>query len=133
MGTQPPPHKTFDTETTRILESRERATTYLPSPSTPQLVLLAVPLFLSVFAISAMDAFFRSLMKGSSLVTKDAAIKGRSTAVRVAETHYVLKGNKMSAPFPDPMRVAVFATGCFWGTEKGFWRLPGVYATAVVS
>ena len=65
------------------------------------------------------------------MVTKDTAIKGRATALKVADTHYVLKGNRMSAPFPDPMRIAVFATGCFWGTEKGFWRLPGVYSTAV--
>eukprot|EP00808_Paulinella_micropora_P005942 g65654.t1 len=45
--------------------------------------------------------------------------------------HYVLKTNRMMPPWPQGMEVMVLATGCFWGTEKGFWRLPGVYSTAV--
>ena len=46
--------------------------------------------------------------------------------------HYVLK-NKMEPPYPDHLKVAVFANGCFWGSEKGIWRLPGggIYTTAV--
>ena len=51
--------------------------------------------------------------------------------MEVAETHYVLKGNRIQPPFPDGMETCVFGTGCFWGTEKGFWRMPGVYSTAV--
>merc|ERR1712037_1006068 len=49
----------------------------------------------------------------------------------VAETHYVLKGNRIQPPFPEGIQTCVFGTGCFWGTEKGFWRMPGVYSTAV--
>lgn len=48
-----------------------------------------------------------------------------------SEYHYVRKANVWREPFPEHLRVAVFACGCFWGTEKAFWRLPGVYSTAV--
>jgi len=73
-------------------------------------------------------------MGGStSMVSKAAALKGRDTKMRVAATHYVLKGNKMEGPYPAGMKVAVLANGCFWGSEKGIWRLPGggIYSTAV--
>eukprot|EP00927_Polykrikos_kofoidii_P032840 TRINITY_DN27855_c0_g1_i1.p1 TRINITY_DN27855_c0_g1~~TRINITY_DN27855_c0_g1_i1.p1 ORF type:complete len:616 (-),score=60.77 TRINITY_DN27855_c0_g1_i1:68-1915(-) len=45
--------------------------------------------------------------------------------------HYVLRDNRMREPFPIGYSVCAFAAGCFWGAEKGFWRLPGVYSTAV--
>lgn len=51
--------------------------------------------------------------------------------MKVADTHYVLKGNQITPPFPKGIQSCVFGTGCFWGSEKGFWRLPGVYSTAV--
>ena len=45
--------------------------------------------------------------------------------------HYVRSANRLVPPFPSGLQSCVFAAGCFWGTEKGFWRLPGVYSTAV--
>merc|ERR1712127_785150 len=48
----------------------------------------------------------------------------------VTNKHYIT-GNPIQGPFPDNLKVAIWGTGCFWGTEKGFWRLPGVYSTAV--
>jgi len=48
-----------------------------------------------------------------------------------ADFHYVRSANRLVPPFPDGLQMCVFAAGCFWGTEKGFWRLPGVYSTAV--
>ena len=47
-----------------------------------------------------------------------------------AENHYILDSRQVP-PFPEGLQMCVFAAGCFWGTEKGFWRLPGVYSTAV--
>jgi peptide-methionine (S)-S-oxide reductase len=50
--------------------------------------------------------------------------------MQVPETHFV-NGHRILAPFPAGLERAVFAMGCFWGAEKTFWQLPGVYSTAV--
>lgn len=50
--------------------------------------------------------------------------------MEIAESHYVLK-NPMKGPWPEGFQRVVFANGCFWGSEKGAWRLPGAYSTAV--
>jgi peptide-methionine (S)-S-oxide reductase len=48
----------------------------------------------------------------------------------VPESHFVL-GTPLKPPFPDGIEQAVFGLGCFWGAEKAFWQVPGVYTTAV--
>ena len=48
----------------------------------------------------------------------------------VAETHHV-NGHPLEAPFPEGLRQAVLGMGCFWGAERLFWEMPGVYTTAV--
>ncbi len=63
------------------------------------------------------------------LPTADTALPGRDTAVRVAPKHLVL-GTPMVGPWPGGTEVAVLGMGCFWGIERLFWRLPGVYSTA---
>ena len=79
-----------------------------------------------------LDKFMRMVQgKGAELVNKSAALRGRANSTRVSDTHFVLKGHKMKGPWDAPLQTAVFATGCFWGAEKGFWRMPGVYTTAV--
>jgi len=64
------------------------------------------------------------------MVSKEAALKGRAEPMEVGPTHYVLK-NPMKGPWPAGFKTLVVANGCFWGSEKGMWRLPGVYSTAV--
>ena len=62
--------------------------------------------------------------------TSEEALAGRDQVMAVPKSHYV-NGNLMSPPFPDGLQLAMFGLGCFWGAEKKFWMLPGVYSTAV--
>jgi peptide-methionine (S)-S-oxide reductase len=67
----------------------------------------------------------------TQLVSPENALPGRSEpGFQVPETHAVL-GNPLKPPFPEGIEVAYFALGCFWGAEQLFWRLDGVYSTAV--
>jgi peptide-methionine (S)-S-oxide reductase len=58
------------------------------------------------------------------------ALPGRSEKMRVASRHFVI-GHTLVPPFPAEMEMAMFGMGCFWGAERCFWQLPGVYSTAV--
>jgi len=68
--------------------------------------------------------------KKLELPTTAEALPGRSTALQVPETHFV-NGHRIVPPYPAGMQLAHFGLGCFWGAEKAFWTLPGVYSTAV--
>ena len=68
--------------------------------------------------------------KSLTLPTKADALPGRTERVRVPSAHFV-NGNRLEPPFPDGLQRALFAMGCFWGAERKFWQLPGVYTTAV--
>jgi peptide-methionine (S)-S-oxide reductase len=58
------------------------------------------------------------------------ALPGRSTPMAVPARHFV-NGNPLKPPFPNGTRLAMFGMGCFWGAERLFWELPGVYSTMV--
>ena len=59
------------------------------------------------------------------------ALPGRDTRpFKVPETHFVL-GTPLEPPFPEGVETAIFGMGCFWGPEREFWQVPGVYTTAV--
>ncbi|PYR07939.1 MAG: peptide-methionine (S)-S-oxide reductase [Acidobacteria bacterium] len=58
------------------------------------------------------------------------SLPGRSDRMAITETHFVNR-NRIAPPFPDGLRQVVFAMGCFWGAERKFWKLNGVYSTAV--
>jgi peptide-methionine (S)-S-oxide reductase len=72
-------------------------------------------------------SMFRS--KAEMPSAKDA-LPGRSAPLAVPPSHFV-NGRRIVAPFPAGLSEAVFGLGCFWGAEKLFWQLPGVYSTAV--
>ncbi len=65
-----------------------------------------------------------------TLPTAEQALPGRTDPIVVADKHIVL-GSRMREPFPEGMQVAMFGAGCFWGVEKKFWQVPGVYSTQV--
>jgi peptide-methionine (S)-S-oxide reductase len=58
------------------------------------------------------------------------ALPGRSQALPTAENHFV-NGAPLKGPYPEGFEKAMFGLGCFWGAERKFWSLPGVYVTAV--
>ena len=61
---------------------------------------------------------------------KDDALPGRQEKMPVPEAHFVNRA-RLQPPFPEGLERAVFGLGCFWGAEKKFWQVPGVYTTAV--
>jgi peptide-methionine (S)-S-oxide reductase len=62
--------------------------------------------------------------------TAAEALPGRPDPMPVPERHFV-SGNRIVPPFPEGHELADLGLGCFWGAEKAFWKLPGVYSTAV--
>jgi peptide-methionine (S)-S-oxide reductase len=67
----------------------------------------------------------------AQMVSAEDALPGRSEpGFQVPETHAVL-GTPLKPPFPEGVEVAYFALGCFWGAERLFWEMEGVYSTAV--
>lgn len=71
--------------------------------------------------------FFR---KPAALPTAEEALPGRDTPMRVPARHHV-NGNPLTTPFPAGLEVADFGLGCFWGAERKFWQVPGVWSTSV--
>ncbi len=67
----------------------------------------------------------------STMPKPEEALKGRAEKMPVPAAHHVLKGARLEPPFPAGTQKALFALGCFWGAEKKFWQVPGVYTTAV--
>ena len=68
--------------------------------------------------------------KKLTLPTVREALPGRSEKMPVPSGHYV-NGHPLQPPFPAGMESAIFGLGCFWGAERKFWQLEGVYTTAV--
>ena len=69
------------------------------------------------------------LNKKSILPLESEALHGRDEEVEVPAEHFV-KGTPLKGPFPDNLKEAIFGMGCFWGVERRFWELDGVYSTA---
>ena len=73
---------------------------------------------------------FAFMKKMKTLLPAASTLPGRAATMPVPEKHFV-NGNRIAPPFPEGMERAVFGLGCFWGAEKLFWNIPGVYSTAV--
>jgi peptide-methionine (S)-S-oxide reductase len=66
----------------------------------------------------------------TSPVVAENALHGRSTAIPTAENHFV-NGHPLKGPYPAGAETIIFALGCYWGAERKFWGIPGVWVTAV--
>jgi peptide-methionine (S)-S-oxide reductase len=71
-----------------------------------------------------------SFRKKLEMPAAETALPGRADPIPTAEKHFV-SGRPLKGPYPDGMERAVFGLGCFWGAEKAFWQIPGVWVTAV--
>ena len=73
--------------------------------------------------------FFMS-QKKSEMISSEAALSGRDTALTTAKTHF-LSGRPLKAEVPLDMQKAMFGMGCFWGVERMFWSIDGIWLTRV--
>lgn len=62
--------------------------------------------------------------------TPEVALPGQANPIPTATNHFV-NGHPLKGPYPDGFETAVFGMGCFWGAERLFWKMPGVWVTAV--
>lgn len=67
--------------------------------------------------------------KKTRMPASEEALAGRPEPIPTASTHFVT-GRPLKGPWPDNLKTIMFGMGCFWGVERLFWQVPGVYATA---
>jgi peptide-methionine (S)-S-oxide reductase len=67
--------------------------------------------------------------KSLLIPARDQALRGRLDPIQITDRHFVLD-HPLKPPFPRGLRQTLFGMGCFWGAERVFWSVPGVYTTA---
>src|SRR5688500_15964820 len=73
---------------------------------------------------------FGFMKKMTKLLPSESTLPGREAKMPVPEKHFI-NGHRLQPPFPEGLQLAQFGMGCFWGAERVFWEIPGVYSTAV--
>ena len=68
--------------------------------------------------------------KKAGMPSAKEALPGREQPIRTASAHFV-NHHALKGPYPEGSETAMFGLGCFWGAEKAFWQLDGVFVTAV--
>lgn len=71
-----------------------------------------------------------SYRKKVEMPSEQDALPGRAAALATASVHFVSK-KPLKGPWPEGLKQVLFGMGCFWGAERLFWQVPGVYVTAV--
>jgi peptide-methionine (S)-S-oxide reductase len=74
--------------------------------------------------------FFNFSSRKSEMPDPQTALAGRTTPIPVTEPHFV-NGRPLTPPYPEGFQKVMFGLGCFWGAERMFWKVPGVWVTAV--
>ncbi len=74
---------------------------------------------------------WQMLRKKAEMPTAERALPGRASPGFAVPTAHFVNGNRLQPPFPAGLEQAMFGLGCFWGAERMFWKVPGVYSTAV--
>ena len=70
------------------------------------------------------------LLKKTAMPDAASALEGREFEIPTAERHFI-NNHPLKGPYPEGTQMAMFGMGCFWGVERMFWKLPGVWVTAV--
>jgi peptide-methionine (S)-S-oxide reductase len=68
--------------------------------------------------------------KKTAMPSAETALPGRPEPIPTSDIHFV-NGRPLMEPYPEGLEVAYLGMGCFWGAERLFWKIPGVYVTAV--
>ena len=71
-----------------------------------------------------------TFQKSHEMPTVAEALPGRATPLHTDEVHHV-SGHPLKGPHPEGFETAILGMGCFWGVERIFWQLPGVWVTSV--
>jgi len=74
---------------------------------------------------------WQMLRKKAEMPTADGALPGRASPAFAVPAEHFVNHNRITAPFPAGLEQAMFGLGCFWGAERMFWKVPGIYSTAV--